>query len=125
MPPTGLLLYDADCGICTRAAGLLQRLRLAYQVHPLQSVDLPANGIDPARADREIPAVAPDRRVSYGVAAIAAALGSSASAPVRLAGAALGAPLIAPVARLGYRLVADNRHRFPGSSCAVPPPDAR
>lgn len=118
---SGRLLYDADCGICTRAAGVLGRLRLAYRILPLQAVDLVERGVDPARAEKEMPSIGPAGEVRYGVAAIAAALRSSAWPPVRLAGAALTAPGIAPLARLGYATVARNRWRLPGSTCALPP----
>ncbi len=54
----GLLLYDAECGFCTRAAHWVRRqLPVDVDVLALQSVDLAALGVDPGRAEREIPFV--------------------------------------------------------------------
>ena len=67
------LLYDADCGFCSRSASWLVAWGVPG-VRSMQSVDLPALGVDAARAGREIPAVLPDGRVVYGARAIGEAL---------------------------------------------------
>lgn len=108
------LLYDADCGFCTRTATWLGRwLRVA----PLQASDLDALGVDVARAERELPAVLPSGEVRYGAAAFAAAL---LSGPwfLRPFGRLLDAPGVRGVAGRVYRRVAANRHRLPGGTGA-------
>ena len=59
------MLYDADCGFCTRAARLVPRLGMRVDVAPLQSCDLAPLGIDAVRSGREMPFVASDGTVSY------------------------------------------------------------
>lgn len=116
----GRLLYDADCAFCTRSAGWLRRLPLHVDVLPMQSLDLAAHGIDPGRAERELPFLPETGPPAYGHRAFAGAL---ATGPwwCRL----LTAPVLSPVAAGVYRLVARNRHRLPGGSdaCALPDRD--
>ena len=116
----GVLLYDADCGFCTRAARIAPKLRLAVGVYPMQSADLPGLGVDPERARRELPFVDPAGAVSYGHLAVAAAL-RTGPAPARLAGALMRAPVLTLLFRVIYAAVAANRHRLPGAtaSCRV------
>lgn len=121
---TGRLLYDADCAFCTRVARQLRHLPLHLDVVPLQSVDLVAHGIDPARATRQIPYLPPAAPPVYGHRAFAAALGTG---PwwCRSAGRVITAPLISALASWGYTLIARNRHRLPGgtASCELPERD--
>lgn len=118
-----LLAYDGDCAFCTRVAGLLPLLRLECAVVHLSSLDLPALGIDPRRAQQEMPFVDSDGRVTYGHRALAAAL-HTGPLPCRLAAAALVAPPIDPIAERVYAWVAANRGRLPGGTpaCALPTP---
>lgn len=112
------LLYDADCGFCTRTARWLGRW---VTVAPLQSSDLIALGVDAARAQREIPAVLASGEVRYGAAAFAAAL---VAGPwwMRPVGHLLGAPGVRWLAQRGYLVVAAHRHRLPGGTgaCQLP-----
>lgn len=114
---TGTLLYDPDCGFCTRCAGLLQRWRLGCTVLPMDDGLLARHGVDPARAAREIPFVDGDGGVLHGSAAIAAAL-RTGPLPARLAGRMLQLPVVRSVAAVVYRVVARNRHRLPGGSAS-------
>lgn len=109
-----LLLYDADCGFCTRSAGWLRGLGLAASIEPLQRADLPARGVDAARAQREIPFV-DDSSVSYGAEAIGRALATGRGA-WRLIGLLLSRPPVLWLARPVYAAVAANRHRLPGGT---------
>ncbi len=113
------LLYDADCGFCTRSASWLSWVGVPG-VRSLQSVDLPALGVDAARAAREIPAVLASGQVVYGARAIGEALRFG---PVWLRGAGwlVRGPL-AWLAALVYRVVARYRHRLPGGTgeCRLP-----
>lgn len=124
-----LLLFDADCGFCTRAAALAPKLRLETDVRPLQSLapaDLAALGVSPERAMREIPLVMAPGRVCYGHQAIAGALATGG----RLARLAAGIMLTWPIDRLAaavYRLVGKLRHKLPGGTpnCRVTPANPR
>lgn len=118
----GLLLYDADCGFCTRTASYLPRLRLTAERAALQEVGLGALGVDAERAVREMPYVCPDGRVLYGHEAWAAALGTG-PLPMRLLGRLLGSRLLRPVAARSYRWVSENRYRLPGGTAACALPD--
>lgn len=118
---TVTVLYDADCGFCTRCSGWLVGSGATAVFTPLQSVDLAGMGVDPGRAERELPAVLPDGQVVYGAEAFAAALRTG---PGWLRGVAvvMGWPPVAALARWAYRVVAANRHRLPGGtdSCSLP-----
>jgi len=120
-----MLLYDADCGFCTRSARLARRLPLRTEVRALQSVDLDTAHVCPERAAAEIPFVDSDGSVAYGHAAVAGAL-RTGPLPLRLLGHALVSRPVDPVAAAAYRWIAGHRHQLPGSSAAcavVPPPD--
>ncbi len=117
----GLLLYDADCGFCTRVAGLAPRMGLAATVRAMQGVDLPGLGVDTERATRELPFVGADGAVVYGHRAVAAALltgGRWWTSVGRLVGSRVADRPMAAV----YRWVARHRGSLPGSTaaCAVP-----
>ncbi|MFC6704394.1 thiol-disulfide oxidoreductase DCC family protein [Flexivirga alba] len=120
MKPT--LLYDADCGFCTKAAGFAPRLHLKVEVASLQSVDLDALGVSPERAVVEMPFVHADGSVVYGPEAIAAAL-QTGPAPLRVVGRIITLPGIDRIAKPTYAWVAKHRHQLPGGTpaCALPP----
>lgn len=121
-----MLLYDADCGFCTRAAAWAPRLRLTVTVRALQSVDPTSLGIDPERAAREIPLVESGGRVRYGADAIAAALTTGPPA-WRTIGTAMTHRPIDRLAAWVYRLVARSRYRLPGGgpACRIDAPPTR
>lgn len=116
-----VLLYDADCGFCTRVAENLWRLQLAAVVEPMQSRDLPVLGVDPERALREMPFIDAGGRVSYGHRAWAQALRHSHPV-LRPAGHLLDAPVVRSLAGRVYAWVSANRHRMPGgtAACSIP-----
>lgn len=122
--PRSLLLYDADCGFCTRAVGWAPRLRLDLDVRALGTVDLPALGVDPQRARRELPHVMSDGTVTYGHLAVASAL---LTGPVlaRVLGRCVGSRSLDRPAAAVYRWVAAHRHRLPGgrATCVLPGTD--
>lgn len=120
----GLMLYDADCGFCTRTARRVPWLGVDVEIAAIQHTDLAAYGVDPGRAVEEMPYVDPGGRVSYGHLAWAGVL-MTGPWPARLAGRALRSRAVAPVAARVYRWVATNRHRLPGGtpSCALPGAD--
>lgn len=122
----GLLLFDGDCGFCTRAARRLARWGLRAEIAPLQAHGLSALGVDPDRALREIPFVAGEGAVSYGARAIADALGTG-NALCRFVSRALKLWPISAGAAGCYRLIARHRHRLPGGTdaCAADPQQVR
>lgn len=120
---TALLVYDGDCGFCTRSVRLAGRLpvRVAVTPVPWQAADLAPLGITAQRAQREVVFVAPSGRVSGGAAAVAALL-RHCRGPWRLAGDVVALPLVRAAAAGVYRIVAANRHRLPGATpaCQLP-----
>jgi predicted DCC family thiol-disulfide oxidoreductase YuxK len=116
----GLLLYDADCGFCTRTARLVPRLGVTADIAAIQETDLAAYAVDAERAVTEMPFVDASGRVTYGHQAWAAAL-RTGPLPVRLLGRALGARIVAPLAARAYAWIAANRQRLPGGTpaCAL------
>jgi predicted DCC family thiol-disulfide oxidoreductase YuxK len=115
------LIYDADCGFCTTSATHLAS-RGTFGLQAWQFIDdLPSLGLDLSKVTEAAHWVEGGRVVASGSDAIAAAL-KSRGGLARLLGAVLAnAPAKYP-ARLGYALIAKNRHRMPGgtAACRVP-----
>lgn len=125
VPARALMLYDADCGFCTRTAVWVGRhLPVDVEIRPMQSLDLTAWGVDAERAIREMPFVGTDGQVRYGHRAWAGIL-LTGGPLLRGGGALLGSRTVGPLAGLVYGWVATHRHRLPGGTpaCAVPTPD--
>lgn len=120
-PP--LILYDADCGFCTRCAAWVERAPFAVRLTSLHETDLPALGIDPDRASQEMPVLCEDGSVRWGHHAWAKIL-STGPLPTRILGRVLDSRVMERPAHTVYRLIAQNRHRMPGSdgTCAVSRP---
>lgn len=123
--PRPVLVFDGDCGMCTRSARLAERRFRpspdAFDVAPSQALDLPALGLTEQECLDALQWVEPTGRKASGHAAVAAMLRRSHRwwHPV---GRILVAPVVDPVAAVAYRWVARNRHLFPGgtAACAVP-----
>ncbi|MBK8460695.1 MAG: DUF393 domain-containing protein [Micropruina sp.] len=117
---SGTLLYDADCGFCTRSAGWFRVLAPGVGVEAMTANRLAELGVDPERASREIPFVG--EAISYGAEAIGRAL-AAGRWPWRGIGLLIAQPPVLWVARPIYRLVAKNRHRLPGgqAECRLDP----
>ncbi|TQN32978.1 putative DCC family thiol-disulfide oxidoreductase YuxK [Haloactinospora alba] len=121
MSTVPVLLYDGDCGFCTRSVRLAARFPADVALLPWQAADVAALGTTESRARREVVFVDEYQRVHGGAAAVAALL-RRCGPGWRVVGRALGAPGIRPLAERVYRLVADNRHRLPGTTpaCHLP-----
>ncbi|MCO5975007.1 thiol-disulfide oxidoreductase DCC family protein [Actinoallomurus soli] len=121
-----VLVYDGDCGICTKAVRLIgargRRLRVPAEaeVVPFQHADLPALGTTAERAAYEVLWIE-DGRV-YGGAQAVARLLTDAGGFWRPLGLLTRVPPFRWAAHGVYRLIANNRHRLPGGTpvCALP-----
>ncbi len=118
-----VLLFDADCGFCTRSARFAQRwLRPDADVTAWQDADLVALGLTPRQCDEALQWVDAQGRACSAQRAVARLLRASLW-PWRPLGHLLGLPGVDQAAGWAYRLVAANRQRLPGGTpaCALPP----
>lgn len=118
---TGTLVYDADCGFCTRCADFL-RARSGCEVTPWQSMDLAAVGL----TEEQVTSAAywlEEGTTRRGARAIAAALRACHARGYRLVGRLIDLAPVRPLAALGYSVVARYRYRLPGGTdaCRMPP----
>ncbi|PJE97056.1 DUF393 domain-containing protein [Streptomyces carminius] len=122
--PSTVLAFDGDCGFCQKSVALLvARAAPTVPAAPWQSLPERITRPHLARLEREVLLLDGGRAAAGGAGAVAAYLRSSPKRRYRAAGRFLALPGIRGCARLGYRWVAANRYRMPGSTpaCAVPP----
>lgn len=121
MTDHGQLLYDPDCGFCTRSANWLVARGMRATATPLGPWAA-ALGVDLERGQREVPFVRPDGRITWGARAIADGL-ATCRGPLRFLGGILALAPIQALARPVYRWVAEHRHELPGGTaqCKLPP----
>lgn len=114
----GHLVYDADCGFCTRTALWLDEAPV-----PWHTLDLDAVHVTRAEADANAGWLVDGRITLLGAPAITAAL-RARTGSARLLGWVLAVPGIRGLAALVYPRIAANRHRMPGgtAACALEPP---
>jgi len=118
-PPRGLLLYDGECGFCSRSVRTLERLaRRTFDKRP--SRDVLAQLPEPVSrtVSGQMLWLEPDGSVWGGSQALLRALRASGWPAVAWL---LGNPLVRPFTRAGYRLVARLRHRLAPAVCPLPP----
>ncbi|MGY2126948.1 thiol-disulfide oxidoreductase DCC family protein [Blastococcus sp. SYSU DS0617] len=121
-----MLIYDADCGFCTRSATWIARGGKAFPLQAWQFIDdLADYGLtfeDVATAAYWIEA---DGAKLRGSDAIGRALVQRGGV-WKVAGRAIMSRPVRPLARWVYGHVATNRHRMPGgtSACRVDLPPA-
>lgn len=115
------LVYDGECGLCTRTVRLALHLPATFTVTAWQLADLPALGLTRDQAAGSVQWVEPGGRIASGHEAIAAAL-RSAGGPWSVIGRILVLRGISPVAGRLYAWVSANRHRLPGGTpaCSLP-----
>lgn len=112
------LLFDGDCGFCTRSVAWLDgRGMLGYPALPWQAVPDGELPVPVERLTAEVVLERPGRVPVGGADALAAALRASGSR-VRWLGVVVAMPGPRTLARVVYRVVARNRYRLPGSSSA-------
>jgi len=114
----GQVVYDADCGFCTRVAHWADQSPVAWQ-----SLDLAAVGATQEQADDFAGWLADGRIQALGAPAIAAALRARGRA-TRPLGRLIDLPDVRRLAAVAYRFVATHRHRLPGGTaeCRTEPP---
>lgn len=113
------MLYDGDCGLCTSGAHLAERIGTDLEVVSWQArSDLAALGVSRDRAAATLHVV-DGTDMFTGHRAIARTLRGSRPRWARALGQMIETPLVEPVASAAYSFVARNRHRLPGSTCAV------
>jgi len=115
----GQLVYDADCGFCTRSA-----LWLDPSAVPWHTLDLAAVGANQDLADNNAGWLDDNKVTAFGADAIAAALRAKPGT-ARIAGWLLGVPGLRTLAARVYPRIAANRHRMPGGTpaCRIAVPD--
>jgi predicted DCC family thiol-disulfide oxidoreductase YuxK len=117
-----VLLYDGDCGFCTRSVRFIERrIPTSAQIRAFQYADLPSLGVSPSRASYEVVWVARDGR-AYGGAQAVAKLLLDAGGLWRIPGLIGRVPPFRWIAHGLYRLISNNRYRLPGGTpaCALP-----
>lgn len=109
---TGRIVYDADCGFCTRSAHWVDTDPVAWQ-----SLDPAAVGASPELAAAFVGWLVDGRIEALGAPAIASALRARGgwAGPV---GTIIDLPGVRRLAAVVYRLVARHRHRLPGGTAA-------
>lgn len=121
---TGELIYDADCGFCTRTATWVAGPRHAFPLVSWQSLpDLPALGLTVDDVTSAAYWRSQDGRLWRGADAIAKALVARGGV-LAVAGTLLLRTPLRVLARPVYAWVARNRYKMPGgtSACRVAPP---
>lgn len=121
---TPVLVYDGDCGFCTRSAlWIAGRWTAPARIVAWQTLGpdgLAAVGLTETDTRDAAWWIEPDGRRRRGHRAIAAAM-AHASGWVRLTGRLLAVPPCSWLGALVYPLIARYRHRLPGGtpSCRV------
>ena len=112
------VLFDGDCGFCTWSARKLQRwVQPPATIIAWQRADLNALGVSQVACESALQWVPVAGPPVSGGPAVVAILRASAQ-PWRALGAALSTPGLSHLVERGYRAVAANRHRLPGSTPA-------
>lgn len=123
-PAPPVLVYDGDCGICTKLSGVARRFVMPRRGTVVASYDLDLEhyGLTTEQCLEALQFVDERGRVHSAQDAVARLL--LAGAPWwKPLGAVLLLPGVHALAGAGYRWVARNRYRLPGSTeaCAMPP----
>ena len=116
-----ILVYDGDCSFCTTCARALERIGPDAEIVAWQFTDLAELGITEEQATEAVQLVEIDGTIRSGHEAIAAVL-ITAGRSWKIVGRMVVLPGISWTAAKAYRLVAENRHRLPGSTPACAPP---
>ena len=109
------VIFDGQCALCLRFVGWA-RARMGEQVSfvPALSIDAEAIGLSQTDLKSSVWIVEPGGRKATGADAVVRVLGFIGG-PWRTVAAIARVPPFSTVCRIGYRVVALNRHRL--SSC--------
>lgn len=114
----GTLIYDADCGFCTRSAMWLNE-GASFELRAGQSIgDLQSFGLDEAMLNEAAFWSEGGKVVASGADAIGHALISKGRWYTTCLGRFTIAAPVRPFARAVYRVVARKRHSLPGGTAA-------
>ncbi|OIV36172.1 hypothetical protein BIV57_17570 [Mangrovactinospora gilvigrisea] len=112
-----VLLFDGDCGFCTRAAEAGERFvrpRVRIAAWQLDGT----YGVAEERLLREVVLVTPRGEVYGGAVAVAKTLACGGGWAWRVAGAVMQLPGVRLLADAVYRWIAAHRYRLPGGTPA-------
>ncbi len=118
-PQSGLLLYDGECGFCSRSVRLLERIaRKPFEKRASSEVlaGLPEEVAQTVSG--QMLWLEPDGTIWGGSQALLRALSATGWPALAFL---LGNPIVRPLTRALYRLVARWRHRLTPAACEVPP----
>ncbi|UGQ10645.1 DUF393 domain-containing protein [Yinghuangia sp. ASG 101] len=118
-----VLVFDGDCGFCTKSVELVERrIDPDVEITAWQFADLDELGVTRERAMHEVLLVTPTGEVHGGAKAFAKLLAYRRGV-WSVPGAVLQIPPVDVIAAWVYRLIADNRYRLPGGTpaCAMSP----
>jgi predicted DCC family thiol-disulfide oxidoreductase YuxK len=107
---SGQIVYDADCGFCTRSARWVDTAPVAWQ-----HLDLVEVGATREQAAQYVGWLVDGRIRALGAPAIAAAL-RARGGWTRPVGVLMDLPGVRRLAAMVYPVVARNRHRLPGGT---------
>jgi len=116
----GLLVFDPDCGFCTRSARWLDRranTRHRFAVVGWRDTNLDLLGLTRAECLAAVQFMAPDGAITSGHRAIASALSLGGGAWPLVGYIGSRCWLNWPLSRL-YAFVARHRHQLPGGTAA-------
>jgi predicted DCC family thiol-disulfide oxidoreductase YuxK len=114
-----VLLYDGECGLCTRVVSVALRLPADFDVRPWQGADLSAFAMSQATASQAVQWVDVDNSSCAGHLAVAAMLRASGGLWALL-GRTMLLPGISAVAARAYEWVSANRGRARWPISATP-----
>ncbi len=118
-PERGLLLYDGECGLCSRSVRLLERFaRHPFDKRPSREVLVSLPEEIARTVSGQMLWLAPDGTVWGGSQALLYALQATGWTWIACL---LGNPLVRPFTRVGYGIVARFRHRLGVPACELPP----
>ncbi|WP_368826907.1 thiol-disulfide oxidoreductase DCC family protein [Kocuria sp. CPCC 205231] len=115
------LIYDADCGFCTRSAEWLAKTK-RVQIMPWQQLnDLSTLGLSEEKVSSAAYWIDENAKLHAGASAIAQALLVRGGVWAGVGQAILVSPVLV-LANVAYKFIAKNRHAMPGggASCRIP-----
>jgi predicted DCC family thiol-disulfide oxidoreductase YuxK len=119
--PATTLIYDGDCAFCSRCVDWgLRSLSAFPNLRAFQNIQPEDFGLSQADVRKAVWLISENTKLS-GARAVAWILKQQSKLLWRIIGHLIDWYPVRPIAALGYRLVANNRHRLPGatSSCKM------